>query len=73
MGKLRVMSGQEACVILARHGFELVRQRGSHLVMQRRLADTTITVPIPNHPELRRGTLLGIIKQSRVPRKDFET
>ena len=73
MGKLRVMSGQEACAILARHGFRLVRQRGSHLVMQRQSTDTTITVPIPNHDELRRGTLLGIIRQSRVPREYFET
>jgi predicted RNA binding protein YcfA (HicA-like mRNA interferase family) len=67
------MSGQEACAIPARHGFELVRQRGSHMVMQKRLGDTSITVPVPNHAELRRGTLLGIVKQSRVPREEFET
>ena len=72
MGRLRTMSGREVCAILARHGFEQVRQRGSHVVMQMRLPDTTITVPVPDHAELRRGTLLGIIRQSRLPRAEFE-
>lgn len=40
--------------------------------MQKRLADTTITVPVPDHAELRRGTLMGIIRQSRLPRTEFE-
>ena len=31
MGKLRVLSGQELCAILGRHGFTRVRQRGSHI------------------------------------------
>ena len=35
MGKLRVLSGREACRILQRYGFVEVRRRGSHVVMQR--------------------------------------
>jgi len=57
MPKLGVFSGAEVCDILRAHGFELVRQRGSHLVMQGRTGETTITVPIPNHREIRIGTL----------------
>lgn len=38
MGKLRVLSGKQVCAILARHGFLAVRQRGSHVVMQKGLA-----------------------------------
>jgi predicted RNA binding protein YcfA (HicA-like mRNA interferase family) len=56
-----------------RHGFVEVRQRGSHIVMQKRLSDTTITVPVPNHAELRIGTLQSIIRQSGVSRSHFET
>ena len=41
MPKLGVCSGAEVCEILRAHGFALVRQRGSHLVMQRALEDTT--------------------------------
>ena len=72
MGKLRVLSGDEACQILARHGFAEVRRRGTHAVMQRRVANSTVTVPVPLHRELRAGTLLSIIRQSRLPRESFE-
>jgi len=40
--------------------------------MQKRLPDTTITVPVPDHRELRIGTLLSIIRQTRLPRDLFE-
>jgi len=58
MGRLRVLSGREVCRILERHGFVEVRRRGSHVVMQRRTPDGTTTVPVPDHPELKTGTLL---------------
>jgi predicted RNA binding protein YcfA (HicA-like mRNA interferase family) len=73
MGKLRVMSGREVCSILMEHGFAEVRRRGSHIVMQRHVAGATVTVPVPNHAELKLGTLQGIIRQSRLPRGLFET
>jgi len=40
--------------------------------MQKKEEDTTISVPVPDHGELRRGTLLGIIRQSGLPRSLFE-
>ena len=49
-----------------------VRQRGSHMIMQRRLENSTITVPVPNHRELSAGTLQSIIRQSRLLRDFFE-
>ena len=72
MPKLAVLSGRAVCVILALHGFVEVRQRGSHVVMQKKLDTTTITVPVPIHAEIRIGTLLSIIRQSGIPRKEFE-
>ena len=72
LGKLRVLSGKQVCAILVGHGFLAVRQRGSHVVMQKRLPDTTITVPVPDHAELRTGTLQSIIRQSGLPRGEFE-
>ena len=72
MGKLRVLSGRDACRILEQHGFQIVRQRGSHIVMQRSTDLGTITVPIPDHPELRIGTLQPIIRQSGVARTAFK-
>ncbi|MBX7131071.1 MAG: type II toxin-antitoxin system HicA family toxin [Fimbriimonadaceae bacterium] len=66
------MSGREACAILKRHGFSEVRQRGSHVVMQKKVDDSTITVPIPDHAELALGTLTSIIRQAQLPRALFE-
>jgi predicted RNA binding protein YcfA (HicA-like mRNA interferase family) len=63
LGKLRVLSGKQVCRILAGH----------YIVMQKRLSDTTITVPVPNHDELRVGTLQSIIRQSGVPKSEFES
>ncbi len=73
MGRLRVLSGREVCRILSEHGFAEVRRRGSHVVMQQRTADSTVTVPVPIHDELKTGTLRSIIRQSGLPRLLFET
>jgi predicted RNA binding protein YcfA (HicA-like mRNA interferase family) len=70
--RLRRLSGKEVCRILERHGFVAVRQRGSHVVMQRRSVESTITVPVPDHAELKLGTLMSIVRQSQVPRSEFE-
>jgi predicted RNA binding protein YcfA (HicA-like mRNA interferase family) len=73
LGKLRTLSGREVCALLAEHGFVEVRQRGSHIVMQSQAAGSTVTVPVPDHKELKTGTLLSIIRQSRLPRSHFES
>jgi predicted RNA binding protein YcfA (HicA-like mRNA interferase family) len=43
------------CSILARHGFEEIRRRGSHIVMQKKLSMSTITVPVPNLDAIRKA------------------
>jgi predicted RNA binding protein YcfA (HicA-like mRNA interferase family) len=72
LGRLRVLSAKQVCALLAENGFVPVRQRGSHIIMQRRIAHSTITVPVPNHREIAVGTLLAIIRQSQLPRMLFE-
>lgn len=64
MPKLPVLSGQEVCRVLEAHGFQKVRQRGSHIVMQKSEDVGTTTIPVPDHSELRTGTLRSIIRQS---------
>ncbi|HNT36737.1 MAG TPA: type II toxin-antitoxin system HicA family toxin [bacterium] len=72
MGKLRVLSGKEVCAILSRHEFAEIRRRGSHIIMQKRLAQGTITIPVSDHNEIRIGTLQSIIRQSGLSRSEFE-
>ena len=72
MPKLRFLSGKEVCKILQKFGFKLIRQRGSHMIMQKVLSTTTISVPVPDYKELKIGTLRSIIRQSGTPRDAFE-
>lgn len=41
--------------------------------MQKKLSAGTITVPVSDHKEIRIGTLLSIIRQSAIPRAEFES
>jgi predicted RNA binding protein YcfA (HicA-like mRNA interferase family) len=72
LGKLRILSGKEVCRILEENNFVEVRQKGSHIIMQLQTEETTVTVPVPNHPELKIGTLQSIIRQSGLSRSLFE-
>jgi len=56
MPKLRAFSGAELCNFLSEHGFERVRQRGSHVIMRR----GQVSLPVPLHRQLDRGTLRGM-------------
>jgi predicted RNA binding protein YcfA (HicA-like mRNA interferase family) len=67
MPKLPVVSGAEAVRALERLGFVVVRQRGSHLILRR---ESTGCV-VPNHRELKTGTLAGILKQAEVSADEF--
>ena len=72
MAKLRILSGRDVCRLLAGHGFTQVRRRGSHVLMQKTEAGSTVTIPVPDHKELRIGTLMSVIRQSGLPRSLFE-
>jgi predicted RNA binding protein YcfA (HicA-like mRNA interferase family) len=36
------------------------------------LKEGTITVPVPDHKEIKRGTMMSIIRQSGIPKEEFE-
>jgi len=67
------MSGRDARKILEDHGFTLVRQRGSHMVMQKTIPGSTITAIVPDHSQMRIGTLQSVIRQSQLARELFES
>lgn len=52
-----------------------IRQRLNseiYITMQKAIETSTITVPVPLHSEIRIGTLMSIIRQSGIPRSEFE-
>jgi predicted RNA binding protein YcfA (HicA-like mRNA interferase family) len=69
---MKIFSGIEVCKLLAQNGFQEKRRKGSHIIMQRVIGESTVTVPVPNHKELRIGTLKSIIRQSGLPKTLFE-
>ena len=58
MSKLPVISGRELVRALQQFGFELDRQKGSHMILFRPEPKTTLSVP--DHRELDRGTLRAL-------------
>lgn len=58
MPKLPIISGAKAIRALEKLGFTVVRQQGSHVILQR----DNLGCVVPNHNELKIGTLSGILK-----------
>jgi predicted RNA binding protein YcfA (HicA-like mRNA interferase family) len=69
--KLPQISGRELIKILCKLGFNVVRQRGSHVRLERKVHDGIIKLTVPTHSQLKRGTLSRIIKDSKVTEKEF--
>ncbi len=62
--KLRIMSGKEAVKILEQYGFMVTRTKGSHARLTLKMAHReAVRISIPLHPELKRGTLRGIVSE----------
>jgi predicted RNA binding protein YcfA (HicA-like mRNA interferase family) len=67
MPKLPIVSGADVVRALERRGFVVARQRGSHIVMRRGSTGCVV----PNHRELKVGTLVGLLKQAGVSPDEF--
>jgi predicted RNA binding protein YcfA (HicA-like mRNA interferase family) len=52
-----------------RLGWEVVRQKGSHIILVKK--DHIATLSVPNHPEVARGTLRGLIARAGTPLEEF--
>lgn len=66
------MSGREVVEILVRKfGFTVRRQRGSHVVLVKYVEGRKIVTVVPLHPELKPGTLLGVLELARIAKEEF--
>jgi predicted RNA binding protein YcfA (HicA-like mRNA interferase family) len=66
--KLPVISGEKLVKYLAKQGFEVKRQTSSHVVVQKEWW----VFSVPLHRELKKGTLIGILKQAGIGIEDFK-
>ena len=67
MPSLPRVSGAQAIRALEKLGFVVVRQRGSHVMLRR----GSIGCVVPNHRELKTGTLAGVLTQAGVSAEQF--
>jgi predicted RNA binding protein YcfA (HicA-like mRNA interferase family) len=69
MSKLPRISGRECINALAKAGFTVVRQKGSHVVIRR--VEPFAQQSVPDHKELDTGTLRAIIRQAGLTVDEF--
>src|SRR4029077_699826 len=67
MPKIPQLSGRKIISILEAHGYQRKRQRGSHVVMRK---GSSVCV-VPDHKEVKTGTLAGILMQARIAPEEF--
>ena len=61
------ISGAEAIRALQKLGFVIARQKGSHVILRRGSTGRVV----PNHREIKIGTLSGVLKQAGVSSDEF--
>ena len=69
MPSLPVLSGQEVVRVFESFGWSVARQKSSHIIMTK--AGETVTLSIPNHKEVARGTLRGLIRSANLTVDEF--
>ena len=69
MSPLPVISGRDLVRALRHVGFELDRQKGSHMILFR--AEPPTTLSVPDHRTLDRGTLRALLRQAGVTPEEF--
>lgn len=73
MPRLKKISGKECVKILCnKFGFKIVRQKGSHIVLKKETADGNVGTVVPNHDEIKIGTLKSILELAKVKEEEFE-
>lgn len=67
MSRLPLLSWREVVKVLAKAGFQVARQKGSHLIL---IKDECV-VPVPKHKEIKKGLLMEIIAEAGLTREEF--
>ena len=71
MTKLPSLGYQKVVNALKRDGWVVVRQKGSHIRLQKHTSEEVLKLTIPAHRPIKRSTLSHILKQARLNREEF--
>ena len=62
MPALPVLSGRKAVRVFEKLGWQVARQRGSHIILVKE--GETATLSVPDHKEIAKGTLRSLIRSA---------
>ena len=71
MAGLPTLTGREVVRIFGKDGWQVARQRGSHVILVKEGLMTTLSVP--DHREVAKGTLRSLIRSSGLSIDQFVT
>ena len=69
MAQLPVVSGRQARHVFEKVGWVFDRQRGSHMILIK--PGTSLNLSVPDHRELDRGLLRGLIRDAGMTVDEF--
>ena len=72
MIKIPGLSYRKVVNALQRAGFVVVRQRGSHIRLQKRTKERVLKLTVPAHPSIKKSTLNKIIKDAGLTSEEFK-
>ncbi len=70
MPSVPVLKPRQVVKVFEKLGWEVVRQKGSHIILVKK--GSIVTLSVPNHPEVARGTLRSLINKAGVTIDDFK-
>lgn len=65
------LSYREIISALQHDGWVVIRQRGSHLRLQKHYGERTLKITVPAHNQVKRSTLAHILKQAEIELDKF--
>lgn len=71
MAILPKLSGRKVVKVFEKLGWQIVRQRGSHIIMVK--DEQMVTLSIPDHDEVAKGTLRGLIRSAGLTVIEFSS
>ena len=69
MPPVPLLRPQEAIRALQKLGWEVARQRGSHIILTK--PGHIASLSVPNHPQVARGTLRSLLSKAGISIEDF--
>lgn len=71
MTKVPSLNYKKVIIALRRDGWVVVRQKGSHIRLQKNFGDEILKLTVPAHNPIKRSTLSHILKQARLTLDEF--